>query len=86
MIKADKLSFDRISHQVLRFVADRAGIMALSSLPILWLFSGRNGILLWITGWHFATFNLFHKTIARMAVLLGILHEIGYTVYYVQRE
>jgi len=63
-------------------MADRTGIMSYSNLVLVWMFSGRNNIFVWATGWSFATFNVFHKHVARVATLQAIMHSIGYTVHY----
>lgn len=68
--------------QIWRYIADRTGTMAYGNLPLLWIFSGRNNIFLWLTGWSFGTFNIFHRHVARLATLQGIMHSIGYTAYY----
>lgn len=62
------------------------GIMAIGNLPILWAFSGRNNIILWATGWRFGTLNLYHRTIARVTMVLAIIHASAYTRYYVERK
>jgi hypothetical protein len=54
--------------------------MSYANLVMLWLFGGRNNIFLWATGWSFATFNLFHRSIAYVATLQAVVHSIGYTV------
>lgn len=43
------------------------------------MFSGRNNIFLWLTGWSFSTFNIFHRNVARIATIQAIVHSIGYT-------
>ncbi|KAJ5666584.1 hypothetical protein N7462_010993 [Penicillium macrosclerotiorum] len=58
-----------VTSQILRYSADRTGIMAFANLPLLWLLGGRNNILIWATGWSFATFNTFHRHVARIATL-----------------
>ena len=70
------------SAQIWRYMADRMGTMAYGNLPILWIFSGRNNIFLWLTGWSFGTFNIFHRHIARITTLHAIMHGIGYSCYY----
>jgi len=40
----------------------------------------RNNLLMGLTGWHFGTFNNFHRWIARVATLQAVIHSIGYTV------
>jgi ferric reductase like protein len=46
------------------------------------MFSGRNNIFIWLTGWEFSVFNLFHRHIARVATLQAIIHSVSYTVFY----
>ncbi|EXJ84251.1 hypothetical protein A1O3_04918 [Capronia epimyces CBS 606.96] len=65
--------------QIWRYVADRTGIICYANLPILWMFSGRNNIFLWLTGWSFSTFNIFHRHVARIATVQAIVHSIAYT-------
>ena len=67
-------------------VTDRAGILALANMPILWVFAGRNDIFLWLTGWSFATYNSFHRWVARIVIVQVIIHSIGYTWLYLQCE
>ncbi|EXJ60500.1 hypothetical protein A1O7_04653 [Cladophialophora yegresii CBS 114405] len=66
--------------QAWRYISDRTGIICYATLPWLWMFSGRNNIFLWLTGWSFATFNIFHRHIARCATVLAIIHSIGWSV------
>lgn len=65
--------------QAWRYISDRTGIICYANLPILWMFSGRNNIFLWLTGWSFSTFNVFHRHVARIATIQAIVHSIGYT-------
>ncbi|KAL6701451.1 ferric reductase NAD binding domain-containing protein [Trichoderma pleuroticola] len=76
------LYWSAVSPQLWRYISDRAGIIAYANLPLMWMFSGRNNIFIWLTGWSFSTFNLFHRHIARIATLQAIIHSIGYTVFY----
>ncbi|TFB00153.1 Ferric reductase transmembrane component 3 [Trichoderma ghanense] len=76
------LYWPKVAPQIWRYIADRAGVMAYSNLPLIWMFSGRNNIFIWLTGWQFSTFNLFHRHIARIATLQAIMHSIGYTAFY----
>ncbi|CAK7237864.1 hypothetical protein SBRCBS47491_010180 [Sporothrix bragantina] len=80
--QADNIFFGGNAPQIWRYMADRTGTMSYGNLPLLWIFSGRNNIFLWLTGWSFGTFNIFHRHIARIATLQGIMHSIGYTFYY----
>lgn len=67
--------------QLSRYMADRTGIISYANLPLLWLFAGRNDLLLWLTGWSFSTFNVFHRYVARVATAQAIAHSFGYTVH-----
>ncbi|KAJ5772635.1 hypothetical protein N7520_003164 [Penicillium odoratum] len=71
-----------VPSQLLRYSADRTGIMAFANLPLLWLFGGRNNILIWATGWSFATYNIFHRHVARVATLQALAHATLYLVIY----
>ncbi|KAJ5704275.1 hypothetical protein N7493_011413 [Penicillium malachiteum] len=71
-----------ITDQLLRYSADRTGIMSFANLPLLWLFGGRNNILIWATGWSFATFNVFHRHVARVATIQAIAHTFLYFIIY----
>ncbi|KIW31772.1 uncharacterized protein PV07_03368 [Cladophialophora immunda] len=66
--------------QAWRYISDRTGILCYAMLPWLWMFSGRNNVFLWLTGWSFATFNIFHRHIARCATVLAIVHSVGWSV------
>ena len=68
-----------VSIQVFEYIADRAGVMACANLALVWLFAGRNDVFLWLTGWSYATFNAFHRWVARIVTLQAVVHSIGYT-------
>lgn len=70
---------------LLRYVADRAGIMATQLTPLFILIGGRNNFLQWLTRWHFSVFITYHRWIARVVVLLAVIHSINYTELYVIR-
>ncbi|PLB47489.1 FRE family ferric-chelate reductase [Aspergillus steynii IBT 23096] len=73
-----------ISAQLLRYAADRTGILSFANLPLLWLFAGRNNIFLWATGWSFATFNIFHRHVAWIATIQALIHTILYLILFIQ--
>ncbi|PYH42285.1 ferric reductase family protein [Aspergillus saccharolyticus JOP 1030-1] len=64
--------------QLLRYAADRTGILSFANIPLLWLFAGRNNIFIWATGWSFATFNLFHRHVAWIATIQAVAHTSLY--------
>ncbi|KAE8342670.1 hypothetical protein BDV24DRAFT_150273 [Aspergillus arachidicola] len=74
----------QISAQLLRYVADRTGILSFANIPLIWLFAGRNNVFIWATGWSFATFNLFHRHIAWIATIQAVVHTLLYLVLFIQ--
>ena len=76
-------SWSRENEQILAYVTGRTGFLAVANLPLLWIFAGRNDIFLWLTGWNFGTFNIFHRYVARVVAIEAIIHSIGstYLVY-----
>ncbi|ODQ66016.1 hypothetical protein NADFUDRAFT_24231 [Nadsonia fulvescens var. elongata DSM 6958] len=68
--------------ELLRFIADRTGIMATVQLPILTLFALRNNFLLYLSGWSFSTFNAYHRSVSRMFYLSVIVHATVFHGYY----
>ncbi|KAK9467087.1 ferric reductase NAD binding domain-containing protein [Lipomyces arxii] len=72
---------DRKDIQLMRYMADRTGIMAFVQTPFLILFGGRNNFLIWLTGWSFQSFMLYHRWIARVMYVNAVLHSVGYTAY-----
>lgn len=75
-------SWDRQSEQIWTYLTDRAGDLAVANMPIVWLFAGRNDVFLWLTGWDFGAFNMFHRYVARVLTVQVIIHSVGYTVIY----
>jgi hypothetical protein len=71
--------------QLERYITDRAGVLALSQIPLLIAFAGRNNILIWLTGYHYSTFNVWHKWVARMCTVHVFIHSVVYSSYYVER-
>ncbi|KAK9474676.1 ferric reductase like transmembrane component-domain-containing protein, partial [Dipodascopsis tothii] len=67
--------------QLVRYFADRSGIMAMVQIPILFLFAGRNNFLQWCTGWSFQSFMVYHRWVARAMTVNAVLHSVGYTNY-----
>lgn len=67
--------------QVWGLVGRRLSSLALANIPLIWIFSMRNSPLIWLTGWSFATFNQFHRWIARLTVFELIAHAIAFTKF-----
>lgn len=65
--------------QLESFVADRTGIMSFTQAPIVFLFAGRNNLLMWLTGWSFDTFNVYHRWTSRVMMIYAIIHSCIWT-------
>ncbi|KAK1972166.1 ferric reductase-like protein transmembrane component 4 [Colletotrichum sublineola] len=65
-------------------VSNRLGLLSFSNLALVFLYAGRNNLLLWVTDWPHSTFLLLHRWIAAIATLQAILHSIIYLDVYVK--
>lgn len=57
-------------------VTNRQGLLSFANLPLVFLYAGRNNVLLWVTNWSYSTFLLLHRWIAVIATLQAILHSL----------
>lgn len=69
---------------MLMLISNRLGLLSFANLPLVFLYAGRNNILLWISDWSHSTFLLLHRWIAAIATLQAILHSILYLYAYVK--
>ncbi|KAK9446640.1 ferric-chelate reductase [Limtongia smithiae] len=69
---------------MIMLVSDRLGLLSFANLPLVFLYGGRNNILLWLTNWSHSTFLLLHRWIAAIATLQAILHSLIYLHAYVR--
>ncbi|KAK2001843.1 ferric reductase-like protein transmembrane component 4 [Colletotrichum falcatum] len=65
-------------------VSNRLGLLSFANLPLVFLYGGRNNLLLWVTDWSHSTFLLLHRWIAAIATLQAILHSAIYLDVYVK--
>ncbi|THY21177.1 putative FRE family ferric-chelate reductase [Aureobasidium pullulans] len=82
----NNIYWDDKSQQLWRYVADRTGIMAYATLPLIWIFAGRNNVFMWATGLSYQAFNIYHRHIARAGTILAIVHSVVYTYLFVEFE
>ncbi|KAI0115736.1 ferric-chelate reductase [Nemania sp. FL0031] len=68
--------------ELLAYFMWRTGVLAFCQMPILFLFSSRNNILLWLTNWSHSTYMLLHRWIARLFLFQTLLHSIFALVLY----
>lgn len=64
------------------FIGVRSGYFCMYKLPYLFLFGGRNNILIWLTGWDMSVFNIWHRWIGRLATIDAIVHFVAWSIYY----
>ena len=69
--------------EIIRYIADRTGVLCLANLPLLILYAGRNNVLLWLTDWSHGTFLLLHRWVAWMLTIQASIHAMLYTRMYV---
>ncbi|SCV71526.1 BQ2448_3114 [Microbotryum intermedium] len=66
----------------LRENPNRFGFLALAGLPPLFLLSSKNGAASWLLGKSWTTVNFLHRWLARMIVLMVLLHFYFWTIQY----
>ena len=69
--------------EILTYVTNRFGVLSFANIPLIFLYAGRNSVLLWLTDWSHTTFILLHQWIAYIATLQAILHSVVYLQKYV---
>lgn len=65
---------------MLRYVGIRTGIISFTQLPLMMLFACRNNPFIYITGWSYHTFNLYHHWVGRMVAIHALVHGVVLTV------
>lgn len=68
--------WDSSYKQITRYIADRAGYIALFLTNLTWFMGQRNNLLSMFTGWPQAKFILYHKWVGRACALHVIVHSI----------
>ncbi|KAG5363429.1 Ferric reductase transmembrane component 3 [Yarrowia sp. B02] len=81
VVHPESARFGSQRQQLLKYVADRAGIQVTVQLPLLVLFALRNNFLMWMTGWSFSTYQCFHRAVARVCYLQIIIHAACYHMF-----
>ena len=64
------------------YVLYRTGNFAYIIAPLIFLFGGRNNILLWLANWSHSTYLVLHRWVARIFSIQVILHSIVAVVLY----
>ncbi|KAE8454198.1 hypothetical protein EG329_005123 [Mollisiaceae sp. DMI_Dod_QoI] len=68
--------------EIMAYVLYRTGNFAYITAPLIFLFAGRNNILLWFTNWSHSTFLVLHRWVARVFTVQVLLHSIVAVVLY----
>ena len=68
--------YPTVWREIMAYVLFRTGVYAYIMAPLLFLFAGRNNILLWLTNWSHSTFLVLHRWIARIFTLQAIIHSV----------
>lgn len=61
---------------MLRYLADRSGVLATAQLPPVILLSGRNNPVTFLTGASFSTCMLYHRWFARVIFVQAVVHAV----------
>ncbi|KAJ1327055.1 ferric-chelate reductase [Microdochium nivale] len=70
-------------HEISAYVLYRTGTFAFVLFPLVFLFSSRNNVLLWLTNWSHSTYLMLHRWIARILMMYVVVHSvIGLQIYY----
>jgi hypothetical protein len=72
--------------EIMAYVLYRTGAFAYIMGPLIFLFAGRNNILLWLTNWSHSTFLVLHRWVARVFTLQAILHSVLAVIAYKEDE
>lgn len=68
--------------EIVTYVSNRAGVLSFANIPLLFLYSGRNNVLLWLTNWSHSTFLLLHRWVAAICTIEACLHSAIYLQIY----
>lgn len=68
--------------EIMAYILYRTGNLAYIISPLIFLFAGRNNILLWLTNWSHSTFIVLHRWVARVFAVQVLLHSIIAVILY----
>ncbi|KIV98122.1 hypothetical protein PV10_01802 [Exophiala mesophila] len=74
--------FSTSRDQTAAYVSNRTGVLSFANLGLAIAFSGRNNLLIALTGWSQTTFLTIHRWVSRVATVQAVVHSIIYTVTY----
>ena len=65
------------------YFTNRLGVFSFANISLIFVYAGRNNILLHLTNWSHGTFLLLHRWVAWIATLQVVLHSAIYLDKYV---
>ncbi|KAL8691051.1 MAG: hypothetical protein Q9218_003635 [Villophora microphyllina] len=68
--------------EIVSYLTNRLGVLSFANIALLFLYAGRNNVLLWMTNWSHGTFLLLHRWVAWIATLQAVLHSAIYLHIY----
>ena len=69
--------------EIVAYITNRLGVLSFANIALLFLYAGRNNVLLRLTNWSHSTFLLLHRWVAWIATLQAVLHSLIYLRIYV---
>lgn len=72
--------------EIVSYLSNRFGVLSFANIPLVFLYAGRNNVLLWLTNWSHGTFLLLHRWVAWIATLQAVLHSAMYLEQYVHDD
>ncbi|KAG5662823.1 hypothetical protein KAF25_005241 [Fusarium avenaceum] len=74
-IHQPQASFTSLKMQTISIVGNRAGVMAMGNVVVLFLFAARNSFLLHVTDWSYSTYLLLHRWLGYWAIFHTVVHS-----------
>ncbi|KAM0264194.1 hypothetical protein ACHAPA_008378 [Fusarium lateritium] len=82
-IHQPQASFTSLKMQTISIVGNRAGVMAMGNVVVLFLFAARNSVLLHVTDWSYSTYLLLHRWFGYWAIFHTVVHSAMLLANYV---
>ena len=69
-------------HSIMCYLSDRAGALCFANICLLFLYSARNNLLLYITDWSQSTYLLLHRWVGYIAIVQAAVHCVMWIHWY----
>ena len=64
--------------EIVTYLTNRLGVLSFANIPLVFLYAGRNNVLMWLTNWSRGMFLLLRRWVAWIATLQAVLHSAIY--------